>query len=285
MRAVLAVLLLVVATLAAPADAWSKCSVCEWIVGKLVSKGSCHVVGDACNELPPPWDLVCKGIDKCCCGLLMKFIQHHLGDAHALCGKIHMCHRSEGTMLLHLNDLAQKWAAEQTGGPSMPAQLSCTLAGVTWDAEKDFNASYAATSFDDFAAKARRADFSTFEGAGTRWVSKDATGAHSEMYEQVGDKCVKRADDFTAPFISDRDFWVNATYEGSERRTLIGDVDKYTRFAGDAYFVGFMRRDTRLPAEIWSFYRDHFRTVDTISGATGAPFNASKLLKPCTPTA
>ena len=215
----------------------------------------------------------------------MKFIQHHLGDAHALCGKIHMCHGSEAAMLLHLNDLARKWAAEQTGGPSMPAQLSCTLAGVTWDAEKDFNASYAATSFDDFAAKARRADFSTFEGAGTRWVSKDATGAHSEMYEQVGDKCVKRTDDFTAPFISDRDFWVNATYEGSERRTLIGDVDKYTRFAGDAYFVGFMRRDTRLPAEIWSFYRDHFRTVDTISGATGAPFNASKLLKPCTPTA
>ena len=55
MRAVLAVLLLVVATLAAPTDAWSKCSVCEWLVGKLVSKGSCYGIGDACDLLPPPW--------------------------------------------------------------------------------------------------------------------------------------------------------------------------------------------------------------------------------------
>eukprot|EP00672_Neobodo_designis_P016884 CAMPEP_0174841322 /NCGR_PEP_ID=MMETSP1114-20130205/9232_1 /TAXON_ID=312471 /ORGANISM="Neobodo designis, Strain CCAP 1951/1" /LENGTH=294 /DNA_ID=CAMNT_0016075503 /DNA_START=53 /DNA_END=937 /DNA_ORIENTATION=+ len=284
------VLVIVLATLAAPAAAWSKCSVCEWIVEKLISKGSCYAIGDACDVLPPPWDGVCKGIDDCCCDLIMKFIQDHVGDPAAICGKIHMCPGSMGDMMLLLAQQAkeheqrqqqQQKAAEAGNGPLLPEKLASTVAGVTYDARFDFNRSYAATFFDDFTAHARRADFSDFEARGTRWVTKDNTET-PELYEQVDGKCIQRHDFVNPPFVAERDFWVNATLEGREHRSIVGPVDKYTRLTSKGYFVGFFRPDTKLPAETWAFYKSSFRTIDVISGSQ-VGFNSS-LVSPCTPS-
>lgn len=256
----------------------SKCSICEDIVEDLISKGTCTGADAACLLIPPPGDLICDGIVACCCSVLLHYIQEHIGDAHAICGRVHMC-------ALPPPAAAKKLAAavpvKSPSPPILPNQLALDTVGIMFDATQDRNLSWSATIYDDYAIGARRMDFSHFGERGSRWVEGTNTHAPTES-TLIGQNCTERRAYAGPPLVNDPRFWENATYEGTEQHTLIGTVEKFTLLKDRAFYVGFFRAlsdGSRVPAELWVHFLSALRVIDVIAG-TESHFDRNELV-PC----
>jgi hypothetical protein len=190
----------------------------------------------------------------------MSLIQKHAGDAKKICDKVHLCSSGlsgKETLLA----LAHK-AGED--GPVLPSKLAADTVGVSYDARVDMNTSMSATLYDSFDQGARRMDFSTFGVRGSKWVQGAKTANPTER-TLVNGTCSSGQAYSGPPFVTDRYFWQNATFEGMDYRSVIGPVAKYTQFNGGQFFVGFFRED-QTPAEVWVHYNSALRHIDLIGG-------------------
>ena len=284
--------LVLIASLAAlaPVATADQCSICEFLVEEIISKGTCDGLKAACVFAPPPGDAACEALVGCCCGILLHYVQEHIGDASEICGFAHLCPGSKAEALRLLHQRAVAWHRNRTatsgwlqnpalGGPTLPEALAMNIVGVQWDASRDRNFSYGGTYLDDYALGARRYDWTTFDMRGTNWVEGTKTNV-TTMITQIGNGCSERKAYSGPPLVNDRHFWETATPIGREHRSLVGEVQGYSQLKDGAHFVGFFRPDG-LPAEVWVMYNSSMRQIDIIGGEV-AEINRDRLI-PCIP--